>query len=130
MNRSLLILLASVALATVIVVAFSACAAHPGPIVGAGAAAFTAALDQLLASGTVTPEQYTAMHSAFDSLNQAVEAGKGINPTNLGTNALTAGVAGLLAYLQAKRGAVAQVRAERGPPATQDEQIKRLQAKG
>lgn len=106
----------------VVVAALAACVAQPGPI-AAGATAFVVALDQLLASGTITGEQYAALRAGFE------EAGRGSwSAESVGTTVGTSALAAWLAYLRAKQGAVAQVRRERGP--TEDERSARRATKG
>lgn len=91
----------------------AACAMQPGPI-AATASAFIVALDQMLASGAITADQYAALRAGFE------QAGRGSwSAENIGTTVGTSALAAWLAYLRAKQGAVNKVMELRGP--TEDE---------
>lgn len=83
-------------------------ACHVGPVSGAALGA-VAALDQLLAAGTISPEQYQALRAGFGGFSL---------PEVLGT-AGGAAVVGVAGYFKAKNAAVAEVMAKRGPTAAE-----------
>lgn len=102
MNRTALVTIAVLLLC-------AACAMHPGPI-AATASAFIVALDQMLASGAITADQYAALRAGFE------QAGRGSwSAENIGTTVGTSALAAWLAYLRAKQGAVQEVMEKRGP---------------
>lgn len=85
---------------------FAAC--HVGPVSGAALGA-VAALDQLLAAGTISPEQYQALRAGLGGFSL---------PEILGTAGGTAAVA-VAGYFKAKNAAVAEVMKKRGPTAAE-----------
>lgn len=120
------------------VVAFlaCACATHAGPILG-GASAALLALDQMLAAGTITPEQYVALHNGFDSSMKAIDGVRGAVDAVKSAQWSTGEIAGtglsvlgaaLAAAMRAKavaeKGAVEKVMQLRGPTEAQRKMAK------
>lgn len=83
-------------------------ACHVGPVSGAALGA-VAALDQLLAAGTISPEQYQALRAGLGGFSM---------PEILGTVGGTAAVA-VAGFFKAKNAAVAEVMRKRGPTAAE-----------
>lgn len=75
----------------------AACASN-APILGSGIAAGMVALDQMLANGTVTPEQHHALMASLQTANE----GKILSPEGLTT--VGGGLAALWTIIRAQRG--------------------------
>ncbi len=97
----------------VAVACLAACATSAGPI-AAGALTALAALDQMLAQGTITQEQYTALRAL------TMQASGGLTAENVGTGLALIGLAiqhfrTKKVVAAAKEDAVAKVMELRGP---------------